>query len=200
MNKLRFHTGVILATLAVLLVWMAAGPCSAQSASSQTEQTNTSRDRKAAQDRSDKSPPDSSTQQGQAETKITPEQAKELFRSVNEILQFVSKDTGLPIKHKVKHRLTSRDELVAYMTKHMAEDKDARRLERSEVVLKKFGLVPRDFNLKTFLVALLREQVAAYYDPKTKTVNLLDWVDPEQQKPVLAHELTHALQDQSFGL
>ncbi len=39
-----------------------------------------------------------------------------------------------------------------------------------------------------------------YYDPQTKTVNLLDWIEPNQQKPVLAHELTHALQDQSFGL
>jgi hypothetical protein len=47
---------------------------------------------------------------------------------------------------------------------------------------------------------MLREQVAGYYDVKTKTVNLLNWVDIEQQKPVLAHELTHALQDQSFGI
>jgi len=47
---------------------------------------------------------------------------------------------------------------------------------------------------------MLREQVAGYYDVKTKTVNLLNWVDAEQQKPVLAHELTHALQDQSFGI
>jgi len=31
-------------------------------------------------------------------------------------------------------------------------------------------------------------------------VNLLNWVDVEQQKPVLAHELTHALQDQSFDI
>src|SRR5205814_10132965 len=31
-------------------------------------------------------------------------------------------------------------------------------------------------------------------------VNLLDWVVPDLQRPVLAHELTHALQDQSFGL
>jgi len=82
----------------------------------------------------------------------------------------------------------------------MAEDKDAQRLRRSELVLKKFGLLPRDFDLQTFLVALLREQVAGYYDMKTKTVNLLDWIDVEQQRPVLAHELTHALQDQSFGL
>jgi len=134
------------------------------------------------------------------EQKISAKEAEELFHDVDDILRFASKDTGLPIKKEVKRRLTSRDQVVEYLEKSMAEDKDAQRLRRSELVLKKFGLLPRDFDLQTFLVALLREQVAGYYDMKTKTVNLLDWIDIEQQRPVLAHELTHALQDQSFGL
>src|SRR5437899_1740380 len=136
----------------------------------------------------------------EAEQKISPKEADELFRSVDEILQFASKDTSLPIKQPVKRTLTSRDQVVAYITKHMSEDEDAQRLRRSELVLKKFGLLPRDFDLQTFLLALLREQVAGYYDPKTKTVNLLDWVPIDEQEPVMAHELTHALQDQTIGL
>jgi hypothetical protein len=133
------------------------------------------------------------------EVKITPRQAEELFHSVDEILEFDSKQTGLPIKKEVKRKLTSRDQVVSYLTKHL-NDEDTKRLRRSELVLKKFGLLPHDFNLETFLVALLREEVAGYYDPKTKTVNLLDWVPIEEQEPVMAHELTHALQDQSIGL
>ncbi len=133
------------------------------------------------------------------ESKITPQQAKELFHTVDEILVFDSKKTGLPIKRQVKRKLTSRDEVVAYLEKH-TNDEDAKRLKRSELVLKKFGLLPRDFNLEKLLVDLLREQVAGYYDPKTKTVNLLNWVPLEEQEPVLAHELTHALQDQWVGL
>ena len=129
-----------------------------------------------------------------AETKISPEEAKELFRSVDELLAFASKDTGLPIKHSVNRKMTSRDAVEAFLKKHMATDKDAKRLRRSELVLKKFGLLPREFDLPTFLVAMLKEQVAAYYDPKTQLVNLVDWVDVDQQKPVMAHELTHALQ------
>jgi len=82
----------------------------------------------------------------------------------------------------------------------MKDDKDARRLERSEIVLKKFGLLDQDFHLQPFLVSLLKEQIVAYYDSKTKTVNLLDWIAPDAQKPVLAHELTHALQDQRVNL
>jgi hypothetical protein len=149
---------------------------------------------------SEASKPPAATKQIQPESKISPQQADELFRDVDEILKFASQDTALPIKHEVKRRLTSRDEVVAYLEKSMAEDKDAQRLRRSELVLKKFGLVPRGFDLQSFLVNLLREQVAGYYDPKTETVNLLDWLDADAQRPVLAHELTHALQDQSSGL
>ena len=138
--------------------------------------------------------------QSTPETIISSKEAKELFRSVDQILKFASQDTGLPIKHQVKRRLTKRDEVQSYIKKSMRDDKDAKRLERSSAVLKKFGLLPRNFDLPNFLVAMLREQVAGYYDVKTKTVNLLNWVDAEQQKPVLAHELTHALQDQSFGI
>src|ERR1700684_876556 len=134
------------------------------------------------------------------EQKISPKEAEELFHDVDQILQFASKDTGLPIQKEVKRRLTSRDDVVAYLEKTMAEDKDAQRLRRSELVLKKFGLLPRDFDLQTFLVALLREEVGGYYDPQTKTVNLLEWVPIEEQEPVMAHELTHALQDQAVGM
>jgi len=142
-------------------------------------------------------PPQQSPDEG--EVKITPRQAEELFHSVDEILEFDSKQTGLPIRREVKRKLTSRDEVVSYLTKHL-NDEDTQRLRRSELVLKKFGLLPRDFDLQTFLVALLREEVAGYYDPKTRTVNLLDWVPMAEQEPVMAHELTHALQDQDVGL
>ena len=143
--------------------------------------------------------PEQTQQPDQPEVKITPRQAEELFHSVDEILEFDSKQTGLPIKHTVKRKLTSREEVVSYLTKHV-NDEDTRRLRRSELVLKKFGLLPAGFDLQTFLVALLKEEVAGYYDPKTKTVNLLDWVPIEEQEPVMAHELTHALQDQDINL
>src|ERR1700748_1262745 len=136
----------------------------------------------------------------QKETKITPDQKKELFRSLNQILSFASDDTQLQIKHEVKKRLITREEVEKYILDKFHEDKDAKRMQREEVVLKKFGLLDRDFQLQTFLVSLLKEQIAGYYDNKTKTVNLLDWVSPDEQKPVMAHELTHALQDQHTDL
>lgn len=138
--------------------------------------------------------------QPKPQTHITPAQAKELFASVGHILQFASDDTKLPIRHEIKPKLTTRAQVEKYLVDKMKDDKDAKRMERSEIVLKKFGLIDADFHLQSFLVQLLDEQIAAYYDSKTKTVNLLDWISPDTQKPVLAHELTHALQDQRVGL
>ncbi len=144
-------------------------------------------------------------QQGNPETtqpftRVSKAEAKELFRSVDEILKFASQDTGLPIRHKVKRKLIAREQMEKYIHKGMRDDKDSQHLVQEELVLQKFGFIPPGYNLRVEFLRLLGEQVAAYYEPKTKTVNLLDWVPPDIQKPVLAHELTHALQDQMVNL
>ncbi len=203
MNKAKGRLdGILRLVLAVVLVAAAWTPLGAQDAQHANQPAQPAGPTPTTQEEPKPIPPPARPQKEEPpkeEVKITPRQAEELFHSVDEILDFDSKQTGLPIKKDVKRKLTSRDEVVSYLTKHL-NDEDTKRLRRSELVLKKFGLLPRDFNLETFLVALLREEVAGYYDPKTKTVNLLDWVPIEEQEPVMAHELTHALQDQSFGL
>jgi hypothetical protein len=132
--------------------------------------------------------------------RMTPEQVAQLFALVDQLIKFSSEETGLPIKSEVKRQITDRDTVESYLKEKFAEDESARRMQRGEIVLKKFGLLDRDFALGPFMLDLLKEQIEAYYDFKTKTVFMLDWVDIEEQKPVLAHELTHALQDQHSDL
>lgn len=127
---------------------------------------------------------------------ISDAQAKELFQSVDTILRFDAQDTGLAVRETVKRKLLTREQVVTILKQKMEGDKDTARIERSTIVLEKFGLLPQHFTLRPFLLKLLSEQVAGFYDSKTKTVNLLNWIDADTQKPVLAHELTHALQDQ----
>ncbi len=146
------------------------------------------------------SEPEDTDKKAEPEHHISKKEAEELFRAVDEILAFDSAKTGLPIKHPVKRKLTSRAEVQKFFLDSFRDDESAKRLTQAELVLKKFGLIPRDSSLEGTLLALYTESVAGYYDPKTKTVYLLDWLDPESQKPVLAHELTHALQDQNFGI
>jgi hypothetical protein len=138
--------------------------------------------------------------ENKAPSTITPEQARQLFALVDVLLKFSSDETGLPIKSTVKRQLITRDAVVKYLQEKFNDDQSTKRLQRDEIVLKKFGLLDHDFDLKPFLLDLLKEQIEAYYDSKTKTVNLLDWVGPDDEQPVLAHELTHALQDQHSDL
>ena len=141
-----------------------------------------------------------SQDQPEPEGHITKQQAKDLFRSVDEILGFVSGDTGLPIEHKIKRNLITREQVEKYVDKRMKDDKDEKRLEQARLVLQKFGLLPAGYDLHAEFIRLMGEQVAAFYDPRTKSVNVLDWLPADAQKPVLAHELTHALQDQQVPL
>src|SRR5438105_2103538 len=130
--------------------------------------------------------------------KISPHQAEELFKSVEDILKFVSDDSKLPIQHKVKRKLVDRDTVERDLTDRLKNDEDSQRMEHAELVLKKFGFLPHDFNLRQFFISMMREQVAGYYNVKDQTVYLLDWIEPTAQRPILAHELTHALQDQNY--
>jgi 3-oxoacyl-ACP reductase-like protein len=68
--------------------------------------------------------------------KLTPAEAQELLQSVDEVLHFVSKDTLLPIKHDVKKRIVSRDQVEKFITERFKDDVDRIRFERSELVLK----------------------------------------------------------------
>jgi hypothetical protein len=188
----------------VMVVWVLAAALCAAPAAAQTTSTGD-----AAQSTSGKPTPSDQTtppvlESGQttitADTILTAKQEKELLGDEDQILHFVSQDTQLPIENPVKCRFISREQVAKELRKKFDEDKGAKRMEQSELVLKKFGLLDRDFHLRPFLLSLLTEQIAGFYDNKSKQMNLLNWVPIDQQKPVMAHELTHALQDQKIGL
>ena len=71
---------------------------------------------------------------------MTPEQTKQLFALVDVLIKFSSDETGLPIKSAVKRQLTSRDAVEKYLEEKFNDDQGTKRLQRDEIVLKKFGL------------------------------------------------------------
>jgi hypothetical protein len=135
-----------------------------------------------------------------AEVKMSDEDAKELFKSVDTIFEFASEDTGFPRRAVVKRRMIGQSDLEKSTRERLAKPEFAQRFERAELVMKKIGLLPRDFNLREFVVKANPQQIAAYYDDTTKTISMMNWISLERQRPILAHELTHALQDQSYDL
>jgi hypothetical protein len=116
------------------------------------------------------------------------------------VLKETSNLRELSILKDVKSGAQSRAEIERMIIKNLDEESTPAELHATEVVLKAFGLAPEDFRYRPFLIKLLTEQVAGYYDPKAQQFYLADWIELEGQKPVMAHELTHALQDQHFNL
>ncbi|HLL14034.1 MAG TPA: hypothetical protein VK388_03045 [Pyrinomonadaceae bacterium] len=116
----------------------------------------------------------------------------------------VLKETGeirqLGVLRAVKSGAQSRAEIERMLVRNLDRQTTPAELRAGEIALKKLGLVPADFAMRSFLIELLTEQVAGYYDPKTQEFYLADWIDLDGQQPVIAHELTHALQDQHFNL
>ena len=117
--------------------------------------------------------------------------------------------------------MTKRENMKALILKEIDEDMTPEEFRANELAMKAFGLIPRDYNLKEVLAQVYAEEVAAFYDPKTKTMHLIEEpkvkekksptflerlfgksgeFDKDENKTVIAHELTHALADQHYDL
>ena len=116
------------------------------------------------------------------------------------VLKETSELRELAILKEVKSGAQSRDDIERMIVQNLDADTTPAEMHAAEVLLKAFGLAPKEFAYRSFLIKLLTEQVAGYYDPKAQQFYLADWIELEGQKPVMAHELTHALQDQHFNL
>jgi len=123
-----------------------------------------------------------------------------LIAATQDVLKETSGLRQLPILRPVQSSTQSRAEIEQMLIRNLNENTTPAQLHATEVTLKKLGLAPADFEFRALMIRLLTEQVAGYYDPKTREFHLADWIDLDGQKPVMAHELTHALQDQHFNL
>jgi hypothetical protein len=121
-------------------------------------------------------------------------------RAADEVLQNMSQITGLPLRNPLKKTLRSREEIRAYIIRQMNEDKDVAQRYADAKSAEAFGLLPKNFDLDAFMVELLTEQIAGLYDPKAHEFYIADWIPLDDQRMVMAHELTHALEDQHFQI
>lgn len=134
------------------------------------------------------------------EVRMTDADTKRLFESVDKIFDFAAGDSGMPKHATIKRQLVSKADVEKYASGRLAKEEFTQRFSQEELSMKKLGFLPREFDLKSFLVKSTGQEVAGYYDDETKTISLLNWVPPDRQEPILAHELTHALQDQNYNL
>jgi hypothetical protein len=125
-----------------------------------------------------------------------------LLRRTDAVAREVARVRGLPLKHSIPNEVVDRNELRARLLKMAAEDKTAEDSAAEGFALERWGMIPPGTDYKALMVDVLTEQVAGYYDPETKklTISRSAGDDPGWAEMVLAHEIDHGLQDQSFDL
>jgi len=126
--------------------------------------------------------------------------AAHLSAVVDSVLPRLQVIAGLPKRGEIQLDIQSRDAVREYIEERMREELPDQELEAIRQTYIAFGLVPADLDLKALLVDLYTEQVVGYYDPPSKKLFVVAGVPEEQVRPVLVHELVHALQDQHADL
>lgn len=126
--------------------------------------------------------------------------ASDFAAAADEVLAQMSEITGLGLRSPLKKSLRSREEIRAHVVQEMNEDKDTAERYAGARSAEAFGLLPKGFDLDSFMIDLLTEQIAGLYDPKAHEFYVADWIPIDDQRMVMAHELTHALEDQHFQI
>src|SRR5271169_2149338 len=133
-------------------------------------------------------------------SQAAPASSPEFIKAADEVLAQMSKILDLPIKEPLKKTLRSKQEVRDYLIREDKEDKNDSERYADDKTLEAFGLIPKGFALDSFMLDVLTDQVAGLYDPKAKEFYIADWIPADEQRTVMSHELTHALEDQSFHI
>ncbi len=122
----------------------------------------------------------------------------ELDAVVSDISAFVEDARGLTFNEPVDVELLGEGD---FQDRLLADfDEDAVELRKDEVLLKGLGLVPPDVDLVDAMRSLLGAGVVGFYDPETAALVVRGTALTPYVRTTIAHELTHALDDQHFNL
>jgi hypothetical protein len=123
-------------------------------------------------------------------------------RDVERIARRVERLRGLRFTRPVRPRFLDRDEAVELLEWEGRQEYPVREQQIDEETAKLLGLLRPRESLSKVLARVDQEQVLGFYDDKSGRLVVIR--DAGVSRPVLeitlAHELTHALEDQRFGL
>jgi hypothetical protein len=119
---------------------------------------------------------------------------------VRETIPKIEKSTGLTFKTPPVVESRPRDSVRVFLERRFREELPESELSGMERSYKALGLLPGSMDLQRFMLDLLTEQVAGYYDPQAKTLYVVEGGDEAVTGITISHELVHALQDQHFNL
>jgi len=115
--------------------------------------------------------------------------------------QQVSEIRGLRVTDVVDRKLISMSELREIVTEDFFSEYTEQDARRDVQILSLLVLLPTDFDLRQFYTDLYSEQIAGFYDSEEEAMYVVQGTDfGGSEKMTYAHEFTHVLQDQVYGL
>lgn len=109
---------------------------------------------------------------------------------------------GLKFKKDPTVKYWKVEQLKKMMKEEFDEELPEKKAKEIELVLQKFRLLPKDYDLRKEYLELMLEQIAGFYHPKKKILCLIEGKNGGgiEEEVVTIHELDHAMQDQHFDL
>lgn len=124
--------------------------------------------------------------------------AADIEAEVGEIVDFVEEERGLEFKDDVAVVALGADEFKARVLEEFESETES--LETEGALLRAGGIVPADLDIVQSQLDLLGDGVLGFYDPVSGELVVRSDSAGPLVRSVIAHELTHALDDQHFDL
>lgn len=116
------------------------------------------------------------------------------------MLERVREARKLPLKKELALRVLDRPDLVKNIREKVEREVPKHVMLDQGEMLKLLELVPTSYDVIEGAYELIGDNIAGYYDPDTGTMFLASDLGDSALEETLAHELVHALQDQSWAL
>ncbi len=125
---------------------------------------------------------------------------EELEAITREIQGQVESLRGESYERPVEVRITGQEGFIEHAKARMEQLTNPEELAAEEDIAKLLGLVPPTMDLWDVTFDVLEGQVGGFYDPGSDTFYLMESFTGAVAKIILAHELTHALDDQLYDI
>ncbi|HZF68068.1 MAG TPA: hypothetical protein VEZ47_08525 [Gemmatirosa sp.] len=112
----------------------------------------------------------------------------------------IERATGLRFRTPAKVEVRDRAQVRAFLTRTLDEPDARAELASQQALYRRLGMLGDSTDLRALLLRVLDEQVVGWYDPRTKTLYVVQGADSASAEVTLRHELVHALQDQYVNL
>lgn len=119
---------------------------------------------------------------------------------VAKVLPDLATIRGFAFKERVPVTVIDDKRARAYALDRFRKLTSESKIRADETAYRLLGLVPPGMDVLKTLLDVLEEQAGGYYDPGTKSFYLLDDMPKDMTPMLTAHEMTHALEDQRYGI